>query len=250
MTELILFGGTTEGRALCERLDKKRVEALVCVATEYGEALLPRSDTIRVRTGRLAQPEMVSLFEVERPRLVIDATHPYAAEASGNIRAACEEAGIRHIRLVREAVTDSGCVLFSGLDELTAWLNRQCGTVFSTLGAKEAAALTAVTGYRERVWLRILPDVAGLAACLEAGFPARHLICMQGPFSRELNAAMFREAEADILLTKESGAAGGYPEKMEAARECGMTVAALARPKAENGFTLAQLTKQIEEGNL
>lgn len=247
MAEIVLFGGTTEGRELCGLLGKRRIETLICVATEYGEALLTPVSPLRIHTGRLDTAAMEKLLKAEKPRLVIDATHPYAAVVSDNICTACENVGVKHLRLLRETLDDSGCITFSGMDKLVGWLNKRHGTVFSTLGAKEAAALASVEGYRERVWLRILPDAAGLSSCLAAGFPARRIICMQGPFSKELNAAMFREAEADILLTKESGAAGGYPEKTEAARECGMTVAVLSRPREETGLTLAALTKLIEE---
>lgn len=248
MTEIVLFGGTTEGRVLCELLAEKRIQTLTCVATEYGEALLPAFETIRIHTGRLDEMAMTNLLEAEKPRLVIDATHPYAAAVSDNICAACKKTGVKCVRLRRQAQASDGCVTFSGMNGLIVWVNERRGTVFSTLGAKEADALTAVKGYKERVWLRVLPDAAGLSACLAAGFPARHIICMQGPFSKELNAAMFRETEADILLTKESGTAGGYPEKLEAARECGMTAAVLSRPREENGLTLPALVKLLEEG--
>lgn len=250
MTEIILFGGTTEGRELAQLLGQKHIETLVCVATEYGEALLSPLDTLRVHTGKLAQGAMESLLATEQPRLVIDATHPYAATVSDNLRAACAKAGVKLLRLCREPLAGDGCLTFPRLEKLIDWLNGRRGTIFSTLGAKESAALTAIEGYKERVWLRILPDVSGLSACLAAGFTERRIICMQGPFSQELNASMFREAGADILLTKDSGAAGGYEEKLSAARECGMIAAVLARPREETGLTLTELTKLIEEGNL
>ena len=246
MTEIILFGGTTEGRELCELLSRKRMETLICVATEYGETLLTHYDTLRVCTGRLDKAAIERLLESEKPRLVIDATHPYAAAVSDNISTACEKVGVKRLRVLRNALEIDGCVIFPRMDGLIGWLNERHGTIFSTLGAKEAAALTMVEGYKERVWLRILPDAAGLSACLAMGFPVRHIICMQGPFSKELNAAMFREAGADILLTKESGAAGGYPEKLDATRECGITAAVLSRPREEAGLTLAAVSKLIE----
>lgn len=250
MSEIVLFGGTSEGRTLCELLGKKRIETLICVATEYGEAILPSFDTLRTHTGRLDKEAMEILLEAEKPRLVIDATHPYAAAVSDNICAACEKAGVQRLRLFRETLDSGGCVTFPRMEELIGWLNERNGTVFSTLGAKEAVALAAVEGCKERVWLRILPDAAGLSACLAAGFSAQRIICMQGPFSKELNAAMFREAGADILLTKESGTVGGYLEKLEAARECGMISAVLSRPCGENGLTLSALIKLVEEDAL
>jgi precorrin-6x reductase len=250
LTEIVLFGGTTEGRAIGELLCKKGVSTLLCVATDYGRALLNPTQTLRVHTGRLDKPAMEALFQRERPRLVIDATHPYANIVSGNISAACEKSGVLCLRVLRENSAGKGCATFFDIGEMVGWINDRPGVVFSALGAKEAVALTAVVGYRERVWLRILPDSAGLLSCLAAGFPARHIICMQGPFSKELNAAMFRETRANILLTKESGKAGGYSEKLLAARACNVATAVLTRPRRETGLTLTELMKRLEEGAL
>jgi precorrin-6x reductase len=61
---------------------------------------------------------------------------------------------------------------------------------------------------------------------------------------------MFRAAGASILVTKESGAAGGFTEKLAAARNCGMTTAVLARPKDTDGLTAAEWLRRIEEGTI
>lgn len=250
MAEIVLFGGTAEGRKLGELLNKKRVKTVLCVATKYGEALLSPSDALRVYTGRLDNAAIENLFNRETPRLAIDATHPYAVEVSANIRAACKKTGVKLLRLIREKADGDSRESFPCMDELVGWLNKRGGVIFSTLGAKECSALAAVEGYKERVWLRVLPDLSGLSACLAAGFPARHIVCMQGPFSKELNAAMFREAGAEILVTKESGKAGGYLEKLEAAKENGMTVATLARPCEEKGAAFDDIVNLIERGAL
>ncbi|MEL7607986.1 MAG: precorrin-6A reductase [Bacillota bacterium] len=250
MAEILLFGGTTEGRELAELLSAKGTPTLVLVATEYGEALLDAGGSVAVRGGRLDEAAIAALIRKEAPRCVIDATHPYAAEAGANIRAACQKTGVKRLRVLRESTPGAGCVEFSDMDALIGWLNGRDDTVFSSLGTKEAAALARVCGYKERVWLRILPSPEGLCACIEAGFPPARIICMQGPFSKELNAAMFRATGASTLITKDSGIAGGFPEKLAAARECGMTVAVLARPRRENGLTLGELKQRIEENAL
>ena len=94
MTEIVLFGGTAEGRQLAEFLAARQVEALLCVATAYGAALLPALDTVRVHCGSLDAAAIRNLLEQEQPRLVIDATHPYAAAASSNIHSACRCLGL------------------------------------------------------------------------------------------------------------------------------------------------------------
>lgn len=250
MAEILLFGGTSEARELAAGLKEQRIHTLVCVATEYGEALLDADGSIAVHTGRLDESAMTALIREHGPRLVLDATHPYADAVSRNIRAACERATTAYLRVKRESAKEDGFLSFPSMNALISWLNTTNGVIFSGLGAKEARALTAVAGFERRVWLRILPFIEGFNTCIEAGFPAKHIICMQGPFSEELNAAMFRAAGAEILITKESGTAGGFLEKLAAARACGMRVAVLKRPNEEAGLTLEEVKRRIEGGEL
>jgi len=250
LIDVLLFGGTTEGRELAEKLKEKEIQTLVCVATAYGESLLEPGGTLRIHRERLDEAAMAALMAQERPRLVLDATHPYADGVSRSIRAACAATDCPYRRVKRNSQPEDGCRIFPDLAAMVAWLQTQEGVIFSSLGSKEARALTAVPGFEERVWLRILPSREGLEACLEAGFPARHIICMQGPFSRELNEAMFRAAGADILITKESGGAGGFGEKLSAARACGMTTAVLERPADADGLPAAEWLERIERGTI
>ena len=249
LAEIILFGGTTEGRELAQALDEAGLSALVCVATEYGASLLPPMHSVTVHTGRLDADAMAALFQAEAPRLVIDATHPYASEVSQAIQKAAHQTGLPSLRIQREETAAGDCLTFPSLNDLIGWLNGTTDVIFSALGAKEASALAQVTGAKERIWLRILPLEESLQAVRAAGFPAKHTICMQGPFSQALNEAMFRAAGAKILLTKASGTAGGMEDKLRAARACGMTIALLARPM-ENGITLEACKKRIREGRL
>ena len=227
-------------------LQRQEIDALVCVATEYGETLLPAGGSISVRAGRLDEPAMRTLIVEQTPRIVVDATHPYASIVSQNLRTACAGTHTPYLRIKRARAQEDGVVMFSDLTTLVDWLNNEDGTIFSSLGAKEARALTAVHGYEQRVWLRILPLADGLSDCVAMGYPPKHIICMQGPFSSELNAAMFRAAGAHILVTKESGATGGFPEKIAAARDCGMITAVLARPVEEDGVSVEEAIARIE----
>ena len=91
MYKAIVFAGTTEGYELCRFLAEHQVQVLGCVATEYGTKSLSESPFLHVQGKRLSEEEMEVLFEMERPEIVLDATHPYAAEVTENIRRACEK---------------------------------------------------------------------------------------------------------------------------------------------------------------
>ncbi|MBQ1891756.1 MAG: precorrin-6A reductase [Firmicutes bacterium] len=249
MADIVIFAGTTEGRKLGELCRELGIEALACVATEYGEALLAAGGSLRVRTGRLSEERMEELLEKETPKLVLDATHPYAAEVSVSITKACDAAGVKLARVLREAESHDGCMEFATTEELAEYLDKVPGVVFSSLGTKEVPALSKVSGAAERIWLRILPSIDGIKTCLDAGFPAKHIICMQGPFSAELNTAMFRASGAEMLLTKDTGMAGGFPEKLAAAKQCGMKVLVIRRPKDSEGESLQKWMDRLKTGD-
>jgi len=250
MYDVILFGGTTEGRQLAQMLCELKIPSVVSVATGYGSGLLSLKPPVKVHTGRMDESAMKALLLRERPKLVLDATHPYAEAVSKNIRSAADFSGCRYVRIRRESVETDGCICFDTMGELTDWLNQTEGRIFSTLGAKEAPDLCRVEDYRERVFLRLLPSADGIEECIRLGYPAKHLSCMQGPFSEAFNRAQFMEVGANILITKESGKQGGFEEKVAAAKECKMLIAVLKRPEQAQGITLEQAIQLIRENCL
>ena len=89
MYKAIVFAGTTEGYEISRFLSENKVSVLACVATEYGSRSLEENEFLSIRAERLDKEQMQELFAAERPELVLDATHPYAAEVTVNIREAC-----------------------------------------------------------------------------------------------------------------------------------------------------------------
>lgn len=244
MHKIILFGGTTEGRLLTEFLSENKIPSIVCVATSYGEKVLEYDEPVIVQSKRLNQEAMHQLFRDEKAEIVLDATHPYATEVSQNIRDVCGDEGIEYMRVLRESVEIDDAVKFSQMNDLIDYLNKTEGLIFSSMGAKEAEALTAVDNFEERVYLRMLPSPEGMRLCLDLGYPMKNLCGMQGPFSKEFNIAQFNEINADILVTKESGNVGGFKEKTDAAKECGMEVVVLTRV-SEEGIAVDEAKEKI-----
>lgn len=105
MSEVLIFGGTTEGRLLAEFCAAKGIRAAVSVTTDYGAELLPRSYFIRELVGNLDSSQMSFLLKTDDFSIVIDATHPFAQKVSANLKTACDKAGLRYIRLVRDEET-------------------------------------------------------------------------------------------------------------------------------------------------
>ena len=247
MTKAVIFGGTTEGRKLCEFCSLNNIQIVYCVTTEDGARPAESLPGVGVRIGRLGDDEMAALMKQQKLGLAIDATHPYAKEASKNIRTACERLNIRLIRVIRESSGEQNYDFYGGMDDLLAWLEQEPGNVFVTIGASSAESFTKLTGWQKRIWMRILPNRNSLGLCLDLGYRPEHLICMQGPFSEDLNCAMFRSSNAKIIVTKDSGAVGGYVEKTQAAKKLGMAIAVLSKPEEIDGVSLNEACKIMME---
>ena len=241
MNKILLFGGTGEGRALAEWLLAEGIPHTVCVATEYGETLLPAGAEAHV--GRMDRDEMAALM-AQGYALVVDATHPYAVEVTENIKAAAEAAGLPRLRLVRQSGGGDGCLRAADMAGAAALLRELPGSVLLTTGSKELHHF-AVPGLAERCFPRVLPMVDSLERCLALGFPPRNILCMQGPFSKELNAALIRQYDIRTLVTKDTGGAGGFPEKAQAAAETGCALLVVDRPRQEAGASLEDVKAEI-----
>lgn len=229
---ILLFAGTTEGHRLFHVLSGAKISVTASVATEYGKECLSAAPG-QVLTGRLEEKEMEALLGTGKYTLVVDATHPYAVQVTENIQQACRHVGIPYFRLLREQGQEKGkdLYLFSALEDAVAFLAQTQGPILSTLGSKELPTLTALPDWQQRVFARVLPLPAAVIQAQELGLPAGQLICMQGPFSKELNLAMLRQYRCRWLLTKDSGRAGGFEEKRLAAQEAGVGLVLIGRPQ-------------------
>lgn len=254
MKQVIVFAGTTEGRQLSAWLAAAGVETLCSVATEYGELLVEKQPHLSVHQGRLLPEEMEQLFAEEGKPLVLDVTHPYAVAVSANIKAACEKAGCEYLRLIRPSLMNKNAcktaeeiAVVESVEAAVNFLKTTEGSIFVTTGSKELAKFTALPDYQNRVYARVLATPEVVTQCTEAGFTGPHLICMQGPFSKELNLAMLRSIGAAWMVTKEAGRAGGFEEKMTAAKEAGVKVVLIGRPQEQAGLSIEEGVKLLAE---
>ena len=239
MYRIIIFAGTTEGRNIAEFLGESRINTLVSVATGYGRSMIEEDEYISVTTGRLEESEIEELLRKETPELVIDATHPYAAEVTANIKAAAEASGTEYVRVLRQGIADEGesVVHVGSAAEAAEYLDEREGRVLLTTGSKEISEFAGIRNGSDRLVVRVLPSEESIKRCISAGIEARNIICMNGPFIRETNEAILKQYGCSYLVTKLTGNAGGYFEKIDAARNCGATSVVIGAPPQEEGIS-------------
>lgn len=248
MSQVLLFGGTTEGRILAEYLSNRHIHTYVCVATDYGEKLLPEDQYITAQAKRLTEEEIVELLEQNKFDMVLDATHPYAVVVSGNIKRACEKKKIEYIRLLREEdERTSFGIWVNNIEEAVDYLKHTEGNILITTGSNELKEYTKLEHFALRCYPRVLSSMSVMEKCINLGFIESHLICMQGPFIKDLNVALLTQLNASYLVTKESGSTGGFQDKITAAKETNVIPIIIGRPKELEGKTISEVKELLNQ---
>jgi len=251
---ILVLARTRDGRELAAHLARQGWPVSVAVVSEYGRKLAAR-DGLPVHTGSRDTAGLVALLRAEGARAVVDASHPYAAAVSRNAQTACEALGLPYLRFERPPPPhpENDPHIHAAAPPHAAPLP-EYGRLFLAADAAGAARLAAglgkvvflATGSRTlaafknepllagcRLIARVLPEPEVIAACRRLGFAPADIVAMQGPFSHQLNVALFREYGADVIVTKNSGLVGGTASKISAAQELGLALVVIGRPVAE-----------------
>ena len=230
---ILVLAGTQDGREIAAGLREAGYEVIASVVSEYGRELVAQSG-VPVQAAAMNEQELQQFVIQHGIRLMIDATHPYAVNVSRNAR---QVAANLHIPCLRYERPDSALPIYAKLvlapdmqraAEMAVGLGK---TVFLTTGSHSLPLFRAAAAGRDcRLIARVLPQPDVIAACLAAGFTPADIVAAQGPFSQELNIALFNEYRADVMVTKNSGAVGGTDAKIAAAMVLGLTIVVVQRP--------------------
>lgn len=246
--EVLVFGGTIEGRRIVEWLaERGTCDIVACTATAYGASLLPEGPHVTRLRGPLSAEEKERLVRTHDFCCVVDATHPYATHISDSIRELAGEAGLDVVRIVRASAEAGSWASVRDAREAACFLAGTEGPILLTTGSKDLDAFVAgIPNFGERLFVRVLPTTAAIARVEGLGIPLGHVIAMQGPFSMQLNEALVREHGIAYLVTKQSGPEGGFAEKVQAAEACGICLVVIERPRTEEGVSFDQARELLE----
>ncbi|PGL68801.1 precorrin-6A reductase [Bacillus sp. AFS055030] len=249
---IFVLAGTSDARALALEIKKEGFDLLASVVTENAAVEL-REVGICVQVGRLTDADMVGLIATKGIQAVVDASHPFAEEASKNAIKAAETVKIPYIRYERESQKfqyDKMKVVES-YEEAADLASTNKGVVMLTTGSKTLQIFTEkLLGNPDiRLIARMLPRIDNMEKCEQLGLPQKNIIAMQGPFSKEFDKALYKQYGVTLMVTKESGKVGSVDEKVEAAKELGIKVILIGRPKLNYGTVYANFIDVIAELN-
>ncbi len=236
-----IIGGTCETGKLVKRL-KGGKDYIITAATEDGKQFI---DSQNLLTGRMDYHEMVKFIQENQIRLLADLSHPYATLVSKNAQKAANSQNVKYIRYVRpQVIFIDGVIYKESFDECIEYLKSVSGTVFFTTGSKDIGRFEKVKGNNRFIY-RILPSIPGIEECKKHDVLIKDVVAMLGPFSVELNKAMFKEYDADYVIMKDSGIEGGTNEKIKACISLGIVPVVIGREKEEGIHNLDKIVDLI-----
>ncbi|MDT9691033.1 cobalt-precorrin-6A reductase [Streptomyces sp. P9(2023)] len=235
---VLILGGTSEARALAERLHGSCAATVRVTSSLAGRVAAPRLPAGEVRIGGFGGVEgLVEWVRAHAVDAVIDATHPFAETISFN---AARAAATAHVPLL--ALRRPGWVPAAGED----W--------HQVASLTEAAR--ALDGLGDRVFLTTgRMGLAAFADCPQwflvrsvdapdGPMPARTEVLLdRGPFALAGERELIARHRIDVLVTKDSGAAATAP-KLAAAREANIPVVIVRRPPVPEGVPVATTVEE------
>jgi precorrin-6A/cobalt-precorrin-6A reductase len=220
----LILGGSSEASALAMALaERPAIDAVLSLA---GRTVSPILSPLPVRTGGFGGiPGLVDYLRAEAIGFVVDATHPFAEQMSGNAKAAAAQTGIPLIRLTRpawQAQKGDRWIEVADMRAVVKALGASPRRVFLTVGRLQLGAFASAP---QHFYLVRTIDPVGTRHGLDAAW----FIEARGPFVVEDEESLMREHRIDVLVTKNSGGAASSA-KLEAARRLGLPVILLRQP--------------------
>jgi precorrin-6A/cobalt-precorrin-6A reductase len=226
---LLILGGTAEARALAAAAATD--PHLSVITSLAGRTQAPAALAGAVRVGGFGGPEGLARYLAEAQiDLVIDATHPFAAQISRNATVACASAGVPRLLLQRPPWQAQAGDRWTVVPDTT-----QAADVVATLGQRVFLALgrqdlAPFAALRDRWFLLRLVDPPSQPPPL----PACDVVIARGPFAEVDEIALLKRHRIDLLVSKNSGGDATYA-KLAAARALGLPVVMIARPPMPPG---------------
>ncbi|SDJ81265.1 precorrin-6A reductase [Natronincola ferrireducens] len=233
---ILALCGTSEGRELVAKLLEKQLKVLTTVTTGYGAKLLREGMGVEVLEGRLDKEKMKALVNNKGLEYIVDITHPYAENISRLAIEVAKEEKIHYLRYERKATSseDKHILLAKDFDEAAKLAKSFRGNIFLTVGSNHIPTFLREVDVN-RLVARVLPLSTIVQACEDQGFTPDNLIAMKGPFNEEMNKQMFETYRAAVIVTKDSGKAGGTEEKIAAAKTLNLPVILVKKPSISYG---------------
>lgn len=224
MKRLLILGGT--GDAVKLAAQTINIPGLETITSLAGRTNEPGAIASSIRTGGFGgEAGLTEYLQAMKIDLLIDATHPFAAQISWNAAHAASTVGIPSLILVRPAwarTSQDNWIEVESIDRAVTAIPATAERIFLTIGRQQLAPFATLTD-RWCLMRSIDPPAADMP------LPPGKMLLDRGPFSLAQELQLLKDERIDAIVSKNSGGEATYA-KIIAARELCLPVVIVQRP--------------------
>ncbi|MDR0911977.1 MAG: precorrin-6A reductase [Methanobrevibacter sp.] len=249
--KILIIGGTSESIAIlkflkCKKEFKDKLFILTTTTTNHGKEIAIENGADIAISRSQSNESLIDFINSYSIDLIIDASHPFAVNATISGINASKETNTKYIRYEREELdlnklnlkhpenihkvssfSQAGKIIRENIEknkenkEKNQKTNSKNDIRKNILHLGGISTTQEVLKYvkKENLFIRILPQIYSIKKSIELGINSKNIIAIEGTFSKEFNKSIMKEYNIGAILTKESGIEGGMCEKLLAADE-------------------------------
>ena len=238
--KLLIVGGTGDAVRLAEcAID---LPGLAVITTLAGRTANPHPVSGTVRIGGFGgEFGLVEYLQTERIDVIVDATHPFAAQISWHVAGAATKVGIPRLMLIRPGwrrSPEDNWIEVENVAAAVVAIPARAERIFVTIGRQQLAPFAVLTN-KWCLMRSIDPPDPSIP------LPPGKLLLDRGPFSLERERELLREYQIQAIVSKNSGGDATYA-KIIAARELGLPVVMVQRPIVPEGEIVVDVASAIK----
>ncbi|MGI8501870.1 MAG: cobalt-precorrin-6A reductase [Hassallia sp.] len=239
MKRVLILGGTGDAAELAAKA--ANISGIELMMSLAGRTRQPKDVAGNIRIGGFGGlAGLTAYLRDEKIDLLIDATHPFAAQISLNAAASAAEVNIPALMLVRpmwERVIGDNWIEVESIEAAAAKLGDRAKRVFLTIGRQELAAFAHL---RDIWFLMRMIDPPQPNTLVPKGL----LLYDRGPFTLVDERQLLIQHAINTVVSKNSGGDATYAKTI-AARELNIPVVMVQRPAIPEGDRVANVEEAL-----
>jgi precorrin-6A/cobalt-precorrin-6A reductase len=231
-----LIGGTSESVIIATLMAQCQFNFVISVTTDNARNLYESIPYCNIVVGKLSGQAIVNFLQQYHVKAIVDCSHPFATEISQSVITISQSLNLPYLRYERPEVFTQGKHLINHVPNLEPLLldnsPLQGKRVLLTIGAKYLPRFKDFQA-SATLYTRILPYPESLELAYQGGFSCDRIMALRPPLSQELEIALWKLWQIEIVVSKAGGKAGGEEIKSQVAQALNIPLMIITRPQID-----------------